>query len=148
MIVIAPHPTEELKLIKYQKALIKKLFVPDVIIYAHQPLWIETDFTSVQEAKESITGVTLTGIEYDEKNKRIVVLGEVALRQAQEPHAEQMQKTWFPLIHTEGNIPDIQSVLQDTSLFPIHLKIFRLGECSSPSPEIYELSSTVWKKIK
>ena len=145
MIVVAPHPTEELKLIKYQKALIKKLFVPGVIIYAHQPLWIETDFTSVQEAKESITGVTLTGVEYDESSG--IITGKVMIDPRVKPEDDKKIITKQPLIHIKGTIPNIQSVLQDTSLFPLPLKIFRLGECTCPSPGVYELKNTVWKKL-
>ena len=140
-IAVAPHPTEELKLIKYQKELVRRLFTPGTLVYAHQPLWIPTNFTSVQEAKEKITGITLTGMEYDEKNKMVVCVGEVALR---EPHGPQFI---LPFIHLEGDIPNVQAVLQDTQLFPLPLKIFRLGECTSPSPNVYELSNVVWKKL-
>ena len=31
--------------------------------------------------------------------------------------------------------------------FPLCLKIFRLGECTSTKPGVYELSSVVWKKL-
>ena len=133
MVVLSPHPTEELKLIKYQKELIRRLFTPGTIVYAHQPLWIPVDFESVQEAKEKITGVTLTGVEYDEKNKMVMCVGEGVK---------------FPLIHIEGDIPNVQAALADTSLFPLPLKIFRLGECTSPSPNVYELKNIVWKKLK
>ena len=132
MVVLSPHPTEELKLIKYQKELIRRLFTPGTIVYAHQPLWIPVDFESVQEAKEKITGVTLTGVEYDEKNKIVMCVGEGVK---------------FPLIHIEGDIPNVQAALADTSLFPLPLKIFRLGECTSPSPNVYELKNIVWKKL-
>ena len=140
-IAVAPHPTEELKLIKYQKELVRRLFTPGTLVYAHQPLWIPTNFTSVQEAKEKITGITLTGMEYDEKNKMVVCVGEVALREPQGP------QFILPFIHLEGDIPNVQAVLQDTQLFPLPLKIFRLGECTSPSPNVYELSNVVWKKL-
>ena len=140
-IAVAPHPTEELKLIKYQKELVRRLFTPGTLVYAHQPLWIPTNFTSVQEAKEKITGINLTGMEYDEKNKMVVCVGEVALREPQGP------QFILPFIHLEGDIPNVQAVLQDTQLFPLPLKIFRLGECTSPSPNVYELSNVVWKKL-
>ena len=35
---------------------------------------------------------------------------------------------------------------KNDSTFPLPVKIFRLGECTSPKPGVYELSSTVWKK--
>ena len=46
-IVIAPHPTEELILIRTQKELIKSLFEKGSLIYSHTPLWIPTPFESV-----------------------------------------------------------------------------------------------------
>ena len=152
-IAVAPHPTEELKLIKYQKELVRRLFTPGTLVYAHQPLWIPTNFTSVQEAKEKITEVTLTGLEYDEKSKMIVCIGEVALREPQRPQKKSGSQSLskghskFPLLHLEGDIPNVQAVLQNTQLFPLPLKIFRLGECTSPSPGVYELKNTVWKKL-
>ena len=54
MIVIVPHPTQELLLIKAQKELIKKLFSTDTIIYCQLPLWIDADFDSVVKAKKEI----------------------------------------------------------------------------------------------
>ena len=59
MIVIVPHPTQELLLIKAQKELIKKLFSPDTIIYCHLPLWIAADFDSVEKAKKEIKGISI-----------------------------------------------------------------------------------------
>ena len=55
MIVIIPHPTEELKLIRFQKELINQLNSQKDIFYAQQPLWIEIeDFSpsSKEELKE------------------------------------------------------------------------------------------------
>ncbi len=190
MIVIAPHPTEELRLINYQKELVRRLFTPGALIYAHQPLWFPVDFASVQEAKECITGVTLTGVEYDVDAGVINVLvkidprvkpeddigeykpeddiGGEALRH-RERHCKAGQKQSgglflaslraamlrrakepqfiLPFIHLEGDIPNVQAALKDTPLFPMPLKILRLGECTSPSPGVYELSNTVWKKL-
>ncbi len=145
MVVIKLHPTEELKLINCQKELVRRLFTPGALIYAHQPLWFPVDFASVQEAKECITGVTLTGVEYDEDAGVINVLVKIdprgTLRQAQGPH------TKLPLLHIEGDIPNVQAALKDTPPFPLPLKIFRLGECTSPSPGVYELRNIIWKKL-
>ncbi len=140
--VIVPHPTEELKLIKYQKELVRRLFTPGALVYAHQPLWIPVDFKSVQEAKEKITGVTLTGVEYDEKNKMVMCVGEVAMGSLNLSKGAKV-----PLIHIQGDIPNVQAVLQDAPLFPLPLKIFRLGECTSPSPNVYELRNIIWNKL-
>ena len=139
--VIVPHPTEELKLIKYQKELIGRLFRPGALIYAHQPLWIPTSFTSLQEAKENIAGVTLTGFEYDEKEECIIC--PVKIRTA----GGDFMESKLEYIHglPRHSVPRNDAAIHD--IFPMPLKIFRLGECTSPSPGVYELSNAVWKKL-
>ena len=52
MIVIIPHQTEELKLIRFQKELIKQLNSQKDIFYAQQPLWIEIEDFSPSSKKE------------------------------------------------------------------------------------------------
>ena len=142
MVVIVPHPTEELRLIKYQKELIRSLFTPGALIYAHQPLWITTTFESVEQAKKEIKSVTVLAPEYEENGEgvfcpvKIETLGGDCLDSRLDficglPRFARNDTA----IHTNEDI------------FPLSLKIFRLGECTSPSPNVYELSSTVWKKL-
>ena len=69
MTVIIPHPTEELVLIRAQKKLIKELFEPGKIIYAHTPLWIPVDFESVEEAKQKIENYRLRELHKDKINE-------------------------------------------------------------------------------
>ncbi len=139
MIVIVPHPTQELLLIKAQKELIKKLFSPDTIIYCHLPLWIAADFDSVEKAKKEIKGISIFAPEYDEKENKIICPVEIQRESG-------CHKSKLPFIEiAEGSIK--KEIPGDQKIFPLPLKIFRLGECNSPSPGFYELSKTVWKKL-
>ncbi len=142
MVVIVPHPTEELRLIKYQKELIRSLFTPGALIYAHQPLWITTTFESVEQAKKEIKSVTVLAPESDENAEgifcpvKIETLGGDCL--------ESKLDFICGLPRFARNDTAIHT---NEDLFPLSLKIFRLGECTSPSPNIYELSNVVWKKL-
>ena len=149
-IAVAPHPTEELKLIKYQKELVRRLFTPGTLVYAHQPLWIPTNFNTVQEAKEKITEVTLTGLEYDEKRECFIcpvkigtVDGTCLESKLDFIHGLPRRSAPRNDCHCERSA----AIHINKDLFPLPLKIFRLGECTSPSPNIYELSNVVWKKL-
>ena len=143
MVVITPHPTEELKLIKYQKELIRRLFTSGTLIYAHQPLWIPTDFESVDQAKKEIKSVTVLASEYDEKKECIIC--PVKIETAGGEYLESKLDFIHGLPHYV--VPEPVEGRNDDNIFPLPLKIFRLGECTSPSPNVYELSSTVWKKL-
>ena len=138
MIVLTPHPTEELKLIKYQKELVRRLFTPGALIYAHQPLWIPANFESVEQAKKEIKSVTISAPEYDEEREcyicpvKIETVGGTCL------------ESKLDFIH---ELPRRSAIHINKDLFPLPLKIFRLGECTSPSPGFYELKNTVWKKL-
>ncbi len=159
MIVISLHPTEELKLIKYQKELVRCLFSPGALIYAHQPLWIPTTFTSIQKAKDNITGVTLTGVEYDEKEERVIcpvkisTIGGDYLESKLDfihrlpRHSVPRNDGAFSAPGNSSHCERSAAIHINNDLFPLPLKIFRLGECTSPSPGVYELSNVVWKKL-
>ena len=69
MIVIVPHRDLELKLIKSQKEIIRQLAEKeaDKIFYASIPLWIKTDFESVEQAKKQIKSVTVLEPQYDDE---------------------------------------------------------------------------------
>ena len=75
MIVIVPHRDLELKLINAQKKIIKQIFDYNekIIPYAAMPLWIPTDFTTVEEAKNAITKVTVTAPQIDVGIDSVVV---------------------------------------------------------------------------
>ena len=141
MIVIVPHRDLELKLINAQKKIIKQIFDcnKDIIPYAAMPLWIPTEFETVDEAKNAITKVTVLTPEYDEIKEGLCCPVQI------ETGGGNILKSKFDFIrHCECSA----AIHFDEEIFPLSLKIFRLGECTSPKPGVYELSSPVWKKCK
>lgn len=136
MIVITPHPTEELILIHEQKKLIASMYAPGKIVYAHTPLWIDTEFESVEQAKKEITTVIIETPEYDENEECIVCPVKINTVDGKVLESK--------LVFIHGRNVAVINVEDGT--FPLTLKIFRLGECNSPKPGVYELSSVVWKK--
>ena len=143
MIVIVPHRDLELKLINAQKKIIKQIFDYDkkIIPYAAMPLWIPTNFTTVDEAKNAITKVTVQAPEYDENKEGLFCHVQI------ETSGGHILKSKLNFIH---GLPRRAAPRNDVGddTFPLPVKIFRLGECTSPKPGVYELSSCVWKKIK
>ena len=151
MIVIVPHRDLELKLINAQKKLIKEIFKGDngIMPYAAMPLWIPVDFKTVEEAKAEITKVTVLAPEYDEDEGYFVcpvkienVNGDTL--QSKLDFIRGLQPFAVPELVEGRNDVAIQSY---DNTFPLTVKIFRLGECTSPKPGVYELASTVWKKL-
>ena len=143
MVVITPHPTQELLLIKYQKQMISLLFTPGTLIYAHQPLWIPTDFESVDQAKKEINSVTVLAPEYDENGEGLFC--PVKIQTVGGEYLESKLDFIHGLPHCV--VPEPVEGRNDDNIFPLTLKIFRLGECTSPSPNVYELCNVVWKKL-
>ena len=157
MIVIVPHRDIELKLINSQKKIIKDIFDFDKeqLPYAAMPLWIQTDFESVELAKKEITQVTVFAPEYDDEQKSLVCPVKIEKKNGNIFESELNFISGLPRFarndvqsfrHCEERSDVAIQAYDDT--FPFPVKIFRLGECTSPKPDVYELSSTVWKKIK
>ncbi|MBR5400440.1 MAG: hypothetical protein IK102_01405 [Treponema sp.] len=138
VIVIALHPTEELRLIKLQKELVKEFFVPGGLVHAHQPLWIETGFESVDQAKKEIKSVSILAPEYEDE----WVVCPVKIEKVDGSVFEGKLNFIDGLPHRSAPSND-----EGAQTFPLALKIFRLGECTSPSPGVYELCNVVWKKL-
>ena len=155
MIVIVPHRDLELKLINAQKKLIKEIFKGDngIMPYAAMPLWIPVDFKTVEEAKAEITKVTVLAPEYDEEGCFVCPV------KIENVNGETLQsKLDFIRGLPRFARNDVQSfrhceersdvaIQSYDNTFPLTVKIFRLGECTSPKPGVYELASTVWKKL-
>jgi hypothetical protein len=144
MIVIVPHRDIELKLINAQKKIIKEIIktTDDLIPYAVMPLWIKTDFESVEQAKKKITHVTVFAPEYDNEQECLVCPVEIKT-------LDGIKKSKLDFIRglTRFAHNDVAIHIDDET-FPLLVKIFRLGECISSKPGVYELTSSVWKKIK
>lgn len=144
MIVIVPHLDLELKLITAQKKIIRQIFDINnqIIPYSAMPLWIYTDFESVQQAKEKITGITILAPEYNEQKGCLVCPVEIT-------SDDGIINGSLDFIHLRRHYEERSDVaihITDPT-FPLPVKIFRLGECSSPSPDVFELSNTKWVKL-
>lgn len=141
MIVIIPHQTEELKLIRFQKELIKQLNYQKDIFYAQQPLWIEIeDFSpsSKEELKElskKLKNLRFSSLKKDD---------EGFFLQAEIEYEEKKLFYRLPLLHLyKGQIP--QSPLNKKC--PVEeLKIFRLGIPYQYSETCKSLDDFVWHK--
>ena len=140
MIVIVPHPTEELLLIHEQKKLISKLFTKNQIIYSHIPLWIPTDFETIDQAKNQIKKITLLAPQNNPKEKCIICPVHIETQ-------VNIIKSALRFIECPDSLQHDLSFSEEQEIFPLNLKIFRLGECESPSPNVCELKNTVWKKL-
>jgi hypothetical protein len=144
MIVIVPHLDLELKLITAQKKIIRQIFDINnqIISYSAMPLWIHTDFESLQQAKEKITGITILAPEYNEQKGCLVCPVEIT-------SDDGIINGSLDFIHLHRHCEkrnDIAINLDD-SPFPLPVKIFRLGECTSSKPCVFELSNTKWVKL-
>lgn len=139
MIVIIPHPTEELKLIHFQKELINLYNSDDVILYSSQVLWIEMENFSA-ETKENLKSiskdikkVTLSSLLEDDDSLFIKVEIE---------YQDKKLISRMPLLKLyRGKLPPINKKC------PVeNLKIFRLGIPSVYEKNVKSLSDFVWHK--
>ncbi|MCR5189273.1 MAG: hypothetical protein K6C97_10085 [Treponema sp.] len=141
MLVVIPHPTEELKLIRFQKELIKEVNQGGCILYAHQPLWIELeDFSAgskeeLKKLSKEISSISFSSLEMDDEdvflNTEVDFQGKKFLYQ-------------LPLLHLyKGKMP---SVLSNKKCPVEELKIFRLGIPYQYSETSKSLDDFVWHK--
>ena len=145
MIVIISHPDIELKLIKAQKRCIGQIFEINnqLLLYSAMPLWIGTEFESVQQAKEKISGITILAPEYDVKKESFVCPVEIQTDDG-------IIKSSLDFIHkAQGHCeePGNEAIHIADEIFPLPVKIFRLGECNSSKPGVFELSHSKWVKL-
>ncbi len=144
MIVIAPHSDLELKLINAQKKIIRQIFDNNnqEIPYSAMPLWIQTNFESVQQAKQKIADITILAPEYDVQKGCLVCPVEIKTYDG-------IVNSSLDFIHLRRHCEERSDVaihIADTT-FPLPVKIFRLGECTSSKPGVFELSNTKWVKL-
>lgn len=145
MIVIVPHLDLELKLITAQKKIIRQIFDinKQIITYSAMPLWIHTDFESVQQAKEKITGITILAPEDNEQKGCLVCPVEITTDEG--IINSSLDFIYGVPRHCEER-SDVTIHITDPT-FPLPVKIFRLGECNSSKPGVFELSNTKWVKL-
>ena len=145
MIVIIPHPDIELKLIKAQKRCIGQIFEINnqLLLYSAMPLWIGTEFESVQQAKEKISGITILTPEYDVKKESFVCPVEIQTDDG-------IIKSSLDFINkAQGHCEEAgdEAIHIADEILPLPVKIFRLGECNSSKPGVFELSPSKWVKL-
>lgn len=135
MAVIILHPTEELKLINFQKELISELFIEGRILVAASPLWIPL------ESSEQIKAVNFGGLEVTGKSIYIPVTIKTA-------GAELHSKLTLVNIHGKSNFSPADLNLIAEKKQPVsQLKVFRLGDEKKLSPVAKCISKSVWCKL-
>ncbi len=135
-----------MKLIQAQKKIIGELINKNdgSIPYAGMPLWIKTEFENVEQAKKEITGITIISPEYDEQKKCFVCPVKIKTNtRIINSNMDFINRHCEDSEHSEEDA----AIHIDDKIFPLDVKIFRLGECTSSKPGIFELSNTVWKKL-
>ncbi len=141
MIVIIPHSTEELKIIRFQKELIKDFNRDGCIFYAHQPLWIEIEGFStdskeeLKELSKKIGHVTLSSLKNDD---------DEFFLQAEIEFEDKKLSGHLPLLHLyKGKISEKRT----NKKCPVEeLKIFRLGIPYQYTETTKSLSDFIWHK--
>jgi len=151
MVVIDLHPTEKLKLIKYQKELISILNESGFIFYSQQPLWIElpeTIFSASQKIELKTIGNELKKITLkntDLKNDEIFAAFEILLSDNKTVTAE------LPLLHLykKNGSENTESIsVSSLPLCPVKdLKIFRIALGAKTSEHSQEITDFIWKKL-
>lgn len=150
MVVIIPHQTEELKLIKFQKMLIASLNSKNVIFYRQTPLWIElpfANFTTKEELKsfsKQIKAVNFQTLQYTDNT--LIISGTLLTN-------EKTYELHLPIIKKISTAGDYTTPEDSTSTettnkkSPVeNLKIFQLGIVNNISKSTFELSETTWVK--
>ncbi len=166
MFVIIPHPTEELKLINFQKELIKKNNAENTILYTCQPLWCEipeffnencknSDFknsdcksgdfksgdfkTELKKFSKTIKEIIIKNTDYNDDDKEIFLPVEIITQTI-------TIKSKIPLLRIyKGQIP--QNLKNQKS--PMEkLKIFRIAKSALYSENQKSLQDFIWCKLK
>lgn len=145
MTSIILHSSDEIFLIKMQKAIINKLYDEKITAYRHVPLWIDLPDFDIQNTKKNIEEVLILSPEYSEKENKIFCKVLITI-------AGQTVESKLPLIDflTSKNIDKKKETNQiDLSPFEISKKltVFRIGKTSKTDKNCYELEAFVWKKL-
>ena len=145
MAVVILHPTEELKLIKFQKELISDLFTEGRILLADRPLWIEIGSDSV--TYKELPSLNIRSIDFGEpeiSDKEIYIPVIISTENEQI-----VSKLSLVSIYRNNTFSDSDRTIIRQKKQPVRqLKVFRLGiekELSSNSKCITE---SKWIKIK
>lgn len=142
--VLIPHPTEELKLIKFQKKLISELNVAPSIYVSHLPLWIDIPNTNiVPETKDDLKtfSKTINSVEFvdftqDDKGLSIKVTINTTTGKI---FAD------LPILHLYKG--PAKNLPQNIELPFKKIKIFRLGIPEDLSTNSKAIKDFVWCKL-
>lgn len=145
MIVIIPHPSEELKLIKYQKELISKLNKSGQIYYAVTPIYIELSqdyslYSTTKELKNIANQISKVELLKLEVKEHIYI--EVLIR-----INEKDIKISVPFLRLYRTT-EINNKVDFPELPVKELKIFRVAKKNLLSPVSSSIADSVWKKLQ
>ena len=141
MTVMILHPTEELKLINFQKEVIEALFENDRILFASAPLWIELGNFELT-AKNQIKRIEIGGIEFSEDSIYSQVLIE-------NENGTLSSKLTLVCLHKGKVFSDSDKQKLAQIKMPIRqLKVFRLGIVQEEGACAKSISKSVWCKLK
>ena len=143
MVVLIPHTTEELKLIRFQKELINQINSQDDVFYAVKPLWIEIPEFSAQnkemlkEVSKSIKKVTLSNPFYSDCDNEVSLKVFVTTQTQVIETKVSLLKGW------SGRL----NISLDNKKSPVeNLKIFRLGIPFLYNQNQKSLKDSLWHK--
>lgn len=141
MTVIILHPTDELKLINFQKEVIGSLYDEKRILYAAAPLWIELDDFEIAE-KNQIKKIEIGDIEFSENEIYSRVLIECE-------KGNICSKLTLVNIYKGESFSQSDRMMISEKIQPVRqLKVFRLGLMQEQGPHTKSISKSVWCKLK
>ena len=142
MAVIILHPTEELKLINFQKELISDLFTEGRILVAARPLWIPVNETFENLNHHNISSVEFGDLETTESEIYIPV--KIATT-----NGNRLSKLSLVSIYNNSNFTETDRQIISQKKQPVRqLKIFRLGNEKKLSSNSKCITDFKWIKIK
>ena len=152
MAVIIFHPTEELKLIKFQKELISELFEEGRILYAVKPLWIKihdnfAPFDSAQGRKNELSKYNIRQVELDdiELSENSIFIPVTITTDT----AAYNSKLTLGILHSGRQFTGFDREKLNKIKQPVRqLKVFRLGNEKELSPVSKCIMKSKWIKIK
>ncbi len=144
MAVVILHPTEELKLIKFQKELISDLFTEGRILLAARPLWIEIGSDSV--TYKELTSLNIRSIDFGEleiSDKEIYI--PVIISTENEQIASKLS---LVSIYSGNTFSDSDRTIIRQKKQPVRqLKVFRLGNEKELSSVSKCITESKWCKL-
>ena len=144
MAVVILHPTEELKLIKFQKELISDLFTEGRILLAARPLWIEIGSDSV--TYKELPSLNIRSIDFGEleiSDKEIYI--PVIISTENEQIASKLS---LVSIYSGNTFSDSDRTIIRQKKQPVRqLKIFRLGNEKELSSVSKCITESKWCKL-